>query len=159
MYVQVHTYLLYQSKILYNHNTLLWHTYCAITLTLEELTGFLAVLFPLSNLDLLLLGFLVFLIEAIPMIRLHNLLKWLPCRGLVMKSATISFVGHHSISTSFISTLSVMKKYWMLMWCVRLLLDALLFFSNNMELLLSCNKDSGSHHIPEPSGNSNSRQW
>ena len=68
-------YLPYQSKILYNPNTLLWHTYCAITLTLEELIGFLVVLFPLSNLDLPLLGFLAYLIEAIPMIKLHKLLK------------------------------------------------------------------------------------
>jgi hypothetical protein len=75
MYVQVCTYLPYQSKILYDPNTLLWHTYCAFILTLEELPDFLDVLFPSSNLDLLLLGFLAFLIEAIPMIRSHNLLK------------------------------------------------------------------------------------
>ncbi len=41
----------------YNPNTVLWHAYCAITLTLEELTNFLAVLFPSSDLVLLLLGF------------------------------------------------------------------------------------------------------
>ncbi len=150
-YLQACTYLPYQSKILYSPNTLMWHTYCAITLILEELTGFLAVLFPLSNLtltellllitvDLRVLGCLVFLIEAISMIRLHNLLKWLPWRVLVMKSATISLVGHHSISTSFMLTLSVMKKYRMLMCHVHLRLDALPFFSNSMELLLSCNK-------------------
>jgi hypothetical protein len=87
MCIQVCTYLLYQSKILHNPNTLLWYTYCAITLTLEELSGFLAVLFPSSNLtlielylliivDLLVLGFLAFLIEAMPMIsRLRNHLK------------------------------------------------------------------------------------
>jgi hypothetical protein len=100
---------------------------------------FLGILAFLTE-DIPLLGILAFLIEDIPIIKSRNLLKWLHWRGSVMKSATISLVGHHSISISFMLTLSVMKKYQVLMCLVRLPLDALPFLSNRLELLLSFSK-------------------
>ncbi len=100
---------------------------------------FLGILAFLTE-DIPLLGILAFLIEDIPIIKSRNLLKWLHWRGLVMKSATISLVGHHSISISFMLTLSVMKKYHLLICLVCLPLDALPFLSNRMELILSFSK-------------------
>ena len=126
VYVTVCRYLLYLSKILYNPTTLLWRIYCDNNATLVGLAGLTVVCLLSSALTLMrpsllvtvtVLSFwiLVSLIEDIPIIKSRNLLKCLPCRGLVMKSATISLVGHHSILTSFMLTLSVMKKYQTLM--------------------------------------------
>jgi hypothetical protein len=86
MYVEVRRYLLYLSKILHNPNTLLWQIYCANNATLVGLAGCTAVRLLLSALTLmqpsllvmvrvLLLGILAFLIEVVPIIKSHNLLK------------------------------------------------------------------------------------
>ena len=80
-------------------------------------------------------------------------------KGLSYETATISLVGHHLISISFMLTLSVMKKYQILMCLVFLPLDALPFLSNRMELLLSCCKRFWVRpHILEPSGITDSGQ-
>ncbi len=78
-------------------------------------------------------------------------IKWLPCKGFVIKSATIFLVGHHPMLISFMFTQSVMKKYWMLICLVRLLVKALPFCSNRIELLLSCSSKLST--IPYPCDN------
>ncbi len=71
------TYCTLSPKILYNPNTLLWHTstYCANLLTQDGLTDLSAFFFLFLSLTLLEVGFLDFLIEVIPIIKSHNLLK------------------------------------------------------------------------------------
>ena len=67
----------------------------------------------------------------------RNFLNNEPCSGLVKKSAIISPVGQYSTDISLALIRSVTKKYRMLMCRVRLLLDALPLFSNNIALWLS----------------------
>ena len=60
------TYCTLLSKILYNPNTLLWHTstYCANSLTQDRLTDLSAFFFLFLSFTLLEVGFLDFLIEV-----------------------------------------------------------------------------------------------
>ena len=74
-------------------------------------------------------------IESDPMIKSLNFTKTEPCSGLVIKSATMSFVGHHSTRASPFEIRSVIKKYLTLMCFVRLLLEAFPFRSNSIVLL------------------------
>ena len=60
--------------------------------------------------------------------------KTAPCRGLVNISASISLVGQYSTATSFDWIQSVTKKYWILMWHVRWLLECFPFFSSRIVL-------------------------
>ncbi len=71
------TYCTLPSKILYNPNTLLWQTstYCANSLTPDELTNLSAFFFLFLSFTLLEVGFLDLLIEVIPIIKSRNLLK------------------------------------------------------------------------------------
>ena len=71
------TYCTLPSKILYNPNTLLWHTstYCANLLTQDGLTNLSAFFFLFLSFTLLKVGFLDLLIEVIPLIKSCNLLK------------------------------------------------------------------------------------
>jgi len=87
---------------------------------------------------------------TLPMMYISFLNK-LPCRGWVMKSATISLVGHQLMLISFIFTRSVIKKYRMLICLVRVPLEALPFCSSRIELLLSCNNKFSM--IPNPCDN------
>jgi hypothetical protein len=60
-----------------------------------------------------------------------------PVTGLVMKSPIIFSVGQYSISASFLSIMSVMRKFVVLK-CQLLLLEVILpFFSSFIELKLS----------------------
>ena len=66
-----------------------------------------------------------------------NCMNFLPCRGLVKKSATISSVAQYSVLSSHFLMRSVMKKYLMLRCLVRLELDALPLFSSRISDWLS----------------------
>ncbi len=65
------------SKILYNPNTLLWHTstYSANLLAQDGLTNLSAFFFLFLSFTLLEVGLLDLLIEVIPIIKSRNLLK------------------------------------------------------------------------------------
>ncbi len=147
-----------------NPNTLLWYNdthHCANNLTRCLLPVIVIQLLPFTLLFLVnaLLVFLPtritsclgFVLRTLPMMQSLKFLKWLPCKGFVIKSATIFLVGHHPMLISFMFTRSVMKKYWMLMCLVRLLLKALPFHSNRIKLLLSCNSKFST--IPYPCDN------
>ena len=68
------------------------------------------------------------------MIRARSFLNWVPCSGLVKKSANISSVGQYVIRAFFLRTLSVMKKYRISMCRVFFPLDLLPLLANNMVL-------------------------
>jgi hypothetical protein len=73
----------------------------------------------------------------IPWISARNFLKDAPCSGFVKWSANISAVGQCFIVIVLLATLSLIKKYRMLMCFILLLLDFLRFLSSSIALRLS----------------------
>jgi hypothetical protein len=140
-----------------------WYQYyCARTLAqlLLPVTAIRRLPFALLCLTSILLGFLQprLITSALGLMHLAlhmmlslNSLNRLPCKGLVMKLATIFLVGHQSMLISFMFTRCVITQYRMLI-CLRLPLEALPFCSSRIELLLSCNNLFSM--IPYPCDNS-----
>ena len=92
---------------------------------------------PISDTKLRVINLVASFNESDPMIKSLNFVKTEPCSGLVIKSATMSFVGHHSTRASPFEIQSVIKKYLMAKCLVCLQLDPLPFTSSSTELLIS----------------------
>ena len=66
----------------------------------------------------------------------RNILNAAPWVDFLMKSLIMSYVGHHSMESSYLSIRSVTKEYLMFMCFVRLLIEAFTLFSKRIALLL-----------------------